>query len=385
MFLRFQNARLIAGICLIACSQLSHAEESFRYPEGRHGKGELRYIQGIPVLIVRGSHAEMGEQIGHLALKPAARMLDLVNSYADRKVPQPLRPVMDVAVQAMYAKFPKEYREEVEAMAVAAGVDKEGVVKLNTVMDLLQMIGCSSLLVSQARSKTGGPLYGRNLGVPYIAGFAEFSLLIVHQPERANAFAMPSFPGFLMLGSGMNAKGLALGAQSVGAPKDGSGRFGPAGVPSAVAGRRLMERCSDIDEARAWFEQNRLARCISIAACDRERQSVLEVTTTRVLPRGPTEGICCATNHFCHPELAANPRCPRYAILDESRKMDRLGVAEVASLMKAVNQGKCTVHTMIFEPATLKIHLAMGPGPATDRPLAIIDLAELFDSKPVAD
>ena len=46
--------------------------DAFRYPEGRSGNGELRYVDGVPVLIVRGSHRAMGEQIGKLALKPAA-------------------------------------------------------------------------------------------------------------------------------------------------------------------------------------------------------------------------------------------------------------------------------------------------------------------------
>ncbi len=58
--------------------------------------------------------------------------------------------------------------------------------------------------------------------------------------------------------------------------------------------------------------------------------------------------------------------------------MDRLGVKEVAAFMKATNQGRMTMHTMVFETAPLRIHLAMGPGPATDRPLAVIDLAELL-------
>jgi len=187
---------------------------------------------------------------------------------------------------------------------------------------------------------------------------------------------MPSLPGFLMFASGMNSRGLALGSQSVGAPGDGSGRFDPTGVPSCVAGRRLMERCGNLNDVHAWLEQNRLMRCVSIAACDRHRQTVFEVTTKRVLSRDATNGLCCATNHFRHPELAGDEKCGRYSRLEESRKMARLGVMEVASLMKATNQGKMTVHTMVFEPALLRIHLAMGPGPATDYPLVAIDLAD---------
>ena len=68
-----------------------------------------------------------------------------------------------------------------------------------------------------------------------------------------------------------------------------------------------------------------------------------------------------------------------FHVLDGGRKTDRLGVQEVATLMKATNQGKMTIHTMVFEVVPLVIHLAMGPGPATDYPLKSIALSELFD------
>src|SRR5262245_8228854 len=50
------------------------AAEPFRYPEATHGKGELKYINSIPVLTIAGSPAEMGDQLGALALKPATQL-----------------------------------------------------------------------------------------------------------------------------------------------------------------------------------------------------------------------------------------------------------------------------------------------------------------------
>ena len=40
------------------------AAEPFRFPEGRYGKGELRYINGVPVLTAVGTPEEIGGQIG---------------------------------------------------------------------------------------------------------------------------------------------------------------------------------------------------------------------------------------------------------------------------------------------------------------------------------
>lgn len=366
------------ALILLALSTRAFAGEGFRYPEGRHGRGELRYVGDVPVLVVAGSHAEMGEQIGVLALKPAAKVMELVNGFANRQIPNSMRPIADFAMQALYAKFPAEYREELEAMAKAAGVEMKSMVMANTVIDLQELVGCSSLLVSASRSTTGGPLYGRNMDLPYVEGLAEFSLLIIYKPDAGHAFAMPNLPGFLMLASGLNSRGLALGSQSVGIPLDGSPRFSPAGIASAVAGRRLMEKCDDVSAAGKWLEENRLVRSVSIAACDPKQQAVFEVTTQRLFTRKEDDGVCCATNHFRSSELAQKSECWRYSRLDAARKLDRVSVKEVAESMKAVNQGNMTVHTMIFEPVALRLHLVMGPGPATDRPLTMINLADLF-------
>src|SRR5947209_15558270 len=62
---------LAALLVLAALAPAARADKPFRYPEGRHGKGELRYVHGLPVLSVAGTPDEIGEQVGVLALRPA--------------------------------------------------------------------------------------------------------------------------------------------------------------------------------------------------------------------------------------------------------------------------------------------------------------------------
>ncbi len=50
----------------------------------------------------------------------------------------------------------------------------------NTIIDLQELVGCSSLMVAAHHSATSGPIYGRNMDLPYVEGLAEFSLLIVY-------------------------------------------------------------------------------------------------------------------------------------------------------------------------------------------------------------
>ena len=76
---------LCAGLVLLHARPVCGADP-FRFPEKRHGKGELRYINKIPVLTVEGTPEEIGEQVGILAVKPATRVLDyprgLLNQFA---------------------------------------------------------------------------------------------------------------------------------------------------------------------------------------------------------------------------------------------------------------------------------------------------------------
>src|SRR3712207_6948997 len=57
---------------------------SFRFPEARHGKGQLKYVNELPVLSLEGTPEELGEQAGVLAVRPGAQLLNL-SQEVDRK------------------------------------------------------------------------------------------------------------------------------------------------------------------------------------------------------------------------------------------------------------------------------------------------------------
>ena len=64
-----RHRRSICGAVIVTAvvflAQGATADESFKYVEGTHGAGSLRYIDGIPVLTVQGTPEQMGEQIGY--------------------------------------------------------------------------------------------------------------------------------------------------------------------------------------------------------------------------------------------------------------------------------------------------------------------------------
>jgi hypothetical protein len=369
---------ILTAIAFLAAVSPAIAAEKFRFPEGKHGNGELRYIDGLPVLTVAGTPEEIGEQVGTLALKPSWEVVKTFRKYLEATDSEKVYPLLVVAAKAMYAQFPEEYRRECDAMCKAAGVDRDLIILANTFLDIKQLGGCSGLLVSAERSTTGKPLYGRNLDFNPVGRITESELVIIYRPAGKLAFALVTFPGLLATGSGMNESGLALGSHLVAETGDGSAPFNPKGTASVIATRRVFEECRSVADVEKWLRAHPLASMANVAACDSRAQAVFEISTKTVAVRRPVDGLVAVTNHFRDKGLAVDLECRRFTALEKSRDLKQLAVADVHRHLHAANQGRRTIQTMVFEPATLTLHLSIGAGPTSGRPLTTLDLAPLL-------
>ena len=159
---------------------------------------------------------------------------------------------------------------------------------------------------------------------------------------------------------------------------DGSPKLDPKGVPLLFEFRRVMEECRTVAEAKRLLRSLRRTTTINLAVCDPQGGAVFEITPKSLVVRRPEDGFCPCTNHFRSKELATDTRCNRYEALEESRALPTLDLAAVARAMNAASAGKMTIQTMVFEPASLRLHLAMGDGPTSARPLQPLDLAPLL-------
>src|SRR5262249_39041703 len=121
---------------------------------------------------------------------------------------------------------------------------------------------------------------------------------------------------------------------------------------------------------------------LNLSVCDKDGGAVFEITTKNVVVRKPEADICTCTNHFVSKELGAGVACDRLPKLDAAREAKtKLGLAEGARRLDAVSQGGGTLQALVFEPAALKLHLAIGKCPSSALPLKEIDLAPLFGKK----
>jgi hypothetical protein len=142
--------------------------------------------------------------------------------------------------------------------------------------------------------------------------------------------------------------------------------------------RGILEECSTIEEAEKLLRSMNRTTSMNLAVCDRRRGGVLEMTTKTVVLRGANEGLCPCTNHFRTAELATATACHRFDALLQANGLAKLGLKQVAERMHAAHQGKDTFQTMVFEPAALKLHLAIGSCPSSALPLKELDLKPLL-------
>lgn len=360
------------------------AAERFIFPEGKHGKGHLKHINGVPVLFVQGTPNEIGEQSGVLALKPGVRTLGYPEDLLKANNVGATRPLFVSAGKKMFESFPADYQQELEAMVKAAGVKRDRVILGNTLFDLKKLFGCSVLLAEGERSQTGGPLFGRNLDYPSLGYVHEYSLVTVYKPKGKHAFVAVGFPGLIGCLSGMNEKGLAVAVLEVFQANKKAKTYDARGVPYAVCYRRLLEECSTIGEAAKLLRSFKRTTTTNLAVGDKNGVAIFEVTPDRVVVRGPDKGLAACTNHYCtlelKPEVQRNSfkTLDRFKILEGAQAHKKIDVAELQKYLDAVKQEDHTLQTMVFEPAALKLHVALGACPSSKLPLKVLDLAVLF-------
>ncbi len=382
---KYRPLFLLALLCLFPA--VTQAAEPFRFPAARDGNAELKYVNGIPVLTVGGTPEEMGRAVGVLAVKPGARVLeyprDLLKIFSAERV-------MDWFVKGgngMFRQFPPEYQKELEAMVQAAGVAREPVVVGNTFFDLKKVVACSAVLVEAPRSATGGPLLARNLDYPSLGYIHQYSLVTVYRPAGKHAFAAVGFPGLVGCLSGINDAGLSLGVLEVFDVKAGEPSFNAKGVPYALCLRKVLEECTTIDEAQKLLQRLPRTTTINLAIADKEHVAAFEITPGHVVRRDATDSACVCTNHFCAATLKpeepvdVNASFERFESLEKVREGGKVTPDDLRKHLHTTNMGDLTLQTMVFEPATLKLHLCVGPPPATRGPLRTLDLAPLLKGK----
>lgn len=354
------------------------AAEPFRFPEGKHGKGELRYIHGLPVLALAGTPEEMGQQHAVLVGDSLRDVADLPKQLIERHRVSVAWPLVVATARRLMKNAPQWHRRELDAAIEKSGLDEDVILVANGMLELRRIGGCSAFMIDGSRSATGGPLFGRNFDFPPLGNLDEYSLVMVYRPDGKRPFLSVGFPSLGGVVSGMNDKGLAVATLDVYSANDGSPFIDLGGTPLTFCFRRLLEECTTVNEAERLMRTMKPTTWMNLAVCDRKHAAVFEITPKNIIVRRGDKGRLACTNHFRSEKLARSKFCLRYAALASQNGDRKLSVAGVGKIMHKVNQGNWTMQTMVFEPARLRLHLSIGSGPTSARPLTTLEVSKLL-------
>ncbi len=341
-------------------------------------KGELRYVEGVPLMILRGSPEDRGRQEAVFSLNDAKTMLD-----APRKLLELMgypggwngfleksRPYLE--------RMPRDHRREIDGMVAAADgrATFEDIAVANVIPDLYRSFACSSLVVLPEKSDDGKMRFGRNLDFFSVGVLDRLSIVKVYVPDDGRLrFASIGFPGLVGCLSGMNEAGLALAVHEVHLASDGSPFVAREAMPYTMMLREVLENCRSVDEAVEWMRAAQRSTRLNIVLADAQKAVVVEFTPTHLAVRGPEDGILACTNHFRTPELRSIMWCSRYPRLRKAADAVPVSRDKVMDKLNEVNMRFLTVQSMIFEPQDLQLYLAMGSPPVTRGPYRPVDLS----------
>lgn len=362
------------------------AERPHPFPEGTSGAGKLTYVGDLPVLVLAGNPEELGRQQAELVGPTIGPMLGITRDVVRRHGYERMWPFVTAMSRILMRNAPPDYTRELEAFITHGKLDRDGLLVGNSLVELRRMGGCSTFVVQPARSRTGELIFGRNFDFPSFNVLDKYGCVIIVRPEGKRAFVSVGYPGMIGVVSGMNDAGLTVATLDVYEAADGSPIFDPAGVPLALTYRRILEECATVAEAEKLLRSTKITTYMNLTAADRERAVIFELTPQTVGVREAEHDVLACTNHFQLPGLCTDPACRRINTLNRLEASQPLfGIDSVQRALHAVNQQDMTLQSMIFEPASLRLHLAMGgTAPVSDDPLVTIELRDWFQPKPEA-
>lgn len=339
--------------------------------------GELRWIEGQRVVLLRGTPEQVGRAHGRLLKKEAYACLDSVlNTFGTVQTIRSGRWFRDdlrAAHKRLAPHIPPRHRREMVALAESLDVDPELVEMANVFPELFH---CSGFAVFGSATADGKLYHGRVLDYMTTIGLQDAATTFIVAPQGRHAFANVGYAGFIGSVSGMNSRGVSLGEMGGG----GEGRWD--GVPMATLMRRALEECDTLDEVmKLWkdsprtceyyyvFADGKTNRAVGVAATPDSIEFVMPGKAHPRLGEGIDDAVV----------LSAGSRLEtlRARVIERHGSID----ADVARwLMSRPVAMESNLHNALFVPADGVLYVANADHhhPAAERPYVRIELHKLL-------
>jgi hypothetical protein len=319
------------------------------------GKGRLELIDGTRVLFLAGSPQEIGRQHGVLLKKQIRGLVDHIlygvgvgSSFEKGK--WFLREIED-AQRRLVPHMRPEYLQEMDALAFAAGLEKEEVRLANYFPELFH---CSGFALFGDATSGGRMFHGRILDYLRGVGLEQSAVVMVIKPENRHAWVNVGYAGFVGSVTAMNEKQVAIGEMG------GRGEGNWDGKPMAQLVREVMERADTLDEALDIMRKGpRTCEYYYVLSDAKSRRAVGVAATPKKF-----DVISAGESHpqLPHPikDAVLMSADTRYLKLVERVKENygRIDAEAARALMKLPVAMTSNIHSVLFAPDTLDFWVA---------------------------
>lgn len=232
--------------------------------------GELRWIEGHRVAILRGTPQQIGDAHGKLLRDEAMACVDSV-LYAFGTVETVrrgrwFRHELEAAYARLSPHIPERHKIETRALASSLELDEDLMESLNVFPELFH---CSGFAIFGSATVDGKMYHGRVLDYMTAIGLQDAATTFIVEAEGQIPFANVGYAGFVGSVSGMNAKAISLGEMG------GRGEGNWDGVPMATLMRRALEECETLDQVKSlWTNSPRTCEYYYVFADGKTNQAV---------------------------------------------------------------------------------------------------------------
>ncbi len=228
------------------------------------GKGNLSLVyKKIPVVSLRGTHAEMGAQHGALLSTAIKNYYEkVVLPYTNERFGRDF--FLHAAKEYLVPYIPSEYIDEMNEIAKTAKMDFDNILLINTFVDIASVLagrnnelvpfsGVSFGFVNEL-SRCKGPIIGRNIDLRFgiNAKHMQSYIFVVH-PVKGKPYMYVTWPGMVGTMTGMNFSGFVATSNPVTGPKGMT-----AGIPYTILTRKILENCDTVPKANEVIFSSKL-------------------------------------------------------------------------------------------------------------------------------
>jgi isopenicillin-N N-acyltransferase-like protein len=251
----------------------------------------------LKIIHVKGTHHEMGRQIGDACQEEIRRMLNIYRTMFDTAYDE-LQLTWDEAVlqgrkyYPFAEEFTPQYVAELEGMAETSGVEFEDLMVINSMeaitSDALHL-GCTSMAISAERTANRHVLVGHN--EDWLPEDEENTYLIHASPDDEPAFLAITYGG-LLPNIGFNERGIAQCCDSV-YPDDAR-----VGVPRVFVSRAVLAAPRIAEAIRRALLKKRAAGYNHLIADPYGELYNIEVSARKFATIYGMDGYLAHTNHY---------------------------------------------------------------------------------------